>query len=490
MNLADIFLRTIVQYSKKTALIENETIITYGDLRRRIDSLSMVYRAIGIRENHRIALILPNGADFICSFFALLKLKAIISPLSPECTPYELKGIFNNLNPHAIITQHTVAEKMGGAYPELLNKRRMMITPDVIAAYRERLGEGGDSGVQNAEVSGCGEPKQNDSVATINYTYRGLGFPLGAQLSHNNYFQAILFYITRTELDEQQRVLLVLPSYHVFALMGGILAPLFAGATVVIAKSLIISHIVSVIKHSQITMLLAVPTLYRLLLDYCRDPSDLRSVRFCITGGDIMSAEMHEEFFSTFNVPVLQGYGLTECLPVTCNPSLNNRVGSLGLPGRADVRIRIVNESGSDMEPGKTGEIIVQSPTVMLGYYRQDDATREVLKGNWLYTGDYGFLDAAGYLHFAGRKKNVVKVGGKLVDPLEVKAVLLSYPGIEEVSLSAVEDRLWGNIIAAEILMRLKMQPSTREIQLFCSRKLSSYKVPKLITCLERVEVC
>ena len=490
MNLADILIHITSSYRKKTAIIENEGIVTYEDLRKGIERLAAIYYSIGIRENDRVALILPNSTQFIYSFFALLKINAIVVPLSPECTPYELMGIFNNVSPHAIITLHAFIQKIDRESPELLHNK-YIITPEGVAIYRGRKNHG-EANSSRKPVEACcanNEHVSGDITATINYTYRGLGFPLGAQLSHDNYLQAIMFYIERTELNQHQNILLVLPSYHVFALMGGILAPLFAGATIVIAKRFIISHILEIIKRYQISTLLAVPTLYRLILDHCRDASAVRSVTRCITGGDVMSSEMHDELVKKIDTEVLQGYGLTECLPVTCNPSGNNKPGSLGPPGRADVKIKIVSDSCGDLGQGEIGEIIISSPTVMLGYYGLDMVTRDVLKGDWLYTGDYGYLDGEGYLHFSGRKKKVVKVGGKLVDTAEVKNVLLSHPEIEDVFLHAKEDRLWGNIIAAEIATHDNAKPTEREIQMFCSRKLSSYKIPKMITCLDRVGV-
>jgi long-chain acyl-CoA synthetase len=269
--------------------------------------------------------------------------------------------------------------------------------------------------------------------------------------------------------------------------MGGILSPLLVGSTVVLAKSFIISHILEMIKKHQITMLLAVPTLYRLIINYCRNISDMGSVHCFLTGGDVMSVEMQEEFRTKFKKEVLQGYGLTECLPVTCNSLHNNKVGSLGPPGRSDVKIKIVNDSGHELDPGAIGEIIINSPTVMRGYYGLDEISRTVLKEGWLYTGDFGYLDLDGYLYFTGRKKNVAKVGGKLVDLKQVREILLSHPFIEEASISFKEDPLWGHMVVAEIT-GTSSELTEAEIRAFFSKRLSQYKMPKIIRCPEKVK--
>src|SRR5574337_309508 len=357
MNIVKLLHEIVGQLGTKTAIIEDGISISYQDLWTRIEILSAAFHEFGVRENHRVALILPNSSEFIYCFFALLNINAMVTPLSTDCTPYELKGIFNNLNPYAIIAMHKFIEKVSYEYPNLMDNK-LIITPDDITGSG-RLKNQFDlkTSSEHEDTYEIVNQNSNDSqIATIIYTYRGLGYPLGVMLSHENYLQAAMFYINRTELTERHRVLLMLPSYHVFPIMGGIIAPLLTGAAVIIAKSFIISHLFETIKKNQITMLLAVPTLYRLIINYGRNAADMSSVHCCITGGDIMSAAMQEELRTKFNTEVLQGYGLTECLPVTCNPLHKNKIGSLGPPGRSDVKIKIVNDSGAELAPGRSEE--------------------------------------------------------------------------------------------------------------------------------------
>jgi long-chain acyl-CoA synthetase len=486
MSIVTLLHDSTRKFSSKAAIIENEQEISYAELWNRIERLSAAFHKIGIGENQRVALILPNSSEFIFCFFALLKANAAISPLSPDLTLFELKGIFNNLNPHAIISLPVFIEKVLNEEPSLLYNKTIITQSGVNISVNsenqvKKFYELNDLYGLYIETSYKLSDNQIDvkHMATINYTYRGIGYPLGAMLSHENYIQGAAFYIERTELDKQHRVLLLLPAYHVFPLMGGIIAPLLVGASVVIANSYIISHILRTIEKCKISMLLAVPSIYYLLLKYAdRNQHDISSLTYCITGGDYMPAQIQQEISRKLDAVVLQGYGLTECLPVTCNPPSKNKIGSLGPSGRRDVKIKIIDECGIEKKIGEVGEILVSSPTVMAGYYGLDEETRKVLSGGWLYTGDYGYLDSEGYLYFSGRKKNIVKTGGKPVDLEEVQNVLMSHPGVSHARVYAKKDDLWGHVIVAELASRFD-GVSTAEIKAFCSKRLSKYKVPK-----------
>lgn len=485
-NLALAVQAAAQRFASNTAVVAEGRCISYQELWSDIERLSLSFYSIGIKSSHRVALFVPNGYDFIRCFFALLKINVIVSPLNHELTPFELAGIFSNLNPYAIIAPAAFLERIYLENPALLDNR-ILICQDRAPSF---------SSAMNCfdlrmlhECNAGSDAFQNDEqkTATINYTYGGLGYPLGAVLHHDNYLQAAQFYIDRTELSESHRILLILPSYHVFPLMGGIISPLLAGASVVIAKSMIISHIFDVIKKHKITMLLAVPTLYRMMLSHNRNRDDMQSVHYCITGGDSMPVDMQEELSSTFNTAVLQGYGLTECLPVTCNPRHANRTGSLGPPGRNDVKIKIVDDFGCELRPGEIGEIIVSSPTVMSGYYRLHEETKNVLRGGWLYTGDYGYLDFGGYLYMTGRKKKIVKVGGKVVDVNEVRNVLLSHPSIADAVIFPEEDSLWGTVLGADVYPAEDSDIQENDLNIFCRKHLSRYKIPKKINIVTRV---
>jgi len=302
-------------------------------------------------------------------------------------------------------------------------------------------------------------------------------------LSHENYAKGISGYIDRTGMHGDHTVLSLLPLYHVFPLLGCMLAPLFCGATIVISRNYLPRAVLKIIDDYKINYLTMVPLIYKLLLRYYKKGDyNLSSLTCCITGGDYVAASFQKEIYDKLGITLLQGYGLTECLPVICNPPVHNKFGTLGTSGRDDIAIRIADEQGCSVETGAIGEICISSPTVMSGYFRMDIETRMALSDGWLNTGDYGYLDDDGYLNFSGRKKKVAKVGGNMVDLKEVQNVLLSHPLISDASVYAVEDDLWGHSIKAEVLCHGTDSLKESDILCYCKKRLTGYKIPKEVS--------
>lgn len=483
MNIVSLFSDIAEQYGGKAAIIENGGSTLYRDFWRTIVTLSNAFYAIGIREHQRAIILLPNGSEYIYCFFALLKNDSIVTPLSPDITPWELARVVQNLNPHAIISINSLLEKVESENPSIFEKKILIgcngassqKQPGKYRQLNELLELNSQGRVLRRETN-------EEPTATINYTYRGLGYPLGAMLTHANYEKGISGYIERTRMNSQHKVLSLLPLYHVFPLVGCVLAPLFCGATIIITNNYLPRAILKTIDEDKINYVTAVPVIYKLLLkNYKHHEYDLRSLTCCIIGGDYTPAETLEEIHAKLDLTPLQGYGLTECLPVICNPQSKNKLGSLGTSGRSDIAIRIVGKDGLQKETGEEGEIIIQSPTVMSGYFRLNEETQGVLNKGWLYTGDNGYLDAEGYLYFTDRKKKIAKVGGNMVDLKEVQDVLLSHPLIENATVFAVFDELWGQTIKAEVIFYGNEILPPNEVITYCKKRLTGYKVPKEI---------
>jgi acyl-CoA synthetase (AMP-forming)/AMP-acid ligase II len=168
-------------------------------------------------------------------------------------------------------------------------------------------------------------------------------------------------------------------------------------------------------------------------------------------------------------IELLQGYGLTETMPIACNPQSKNKAGSLGIPGH-EVKVKIVD-----------GEILIGGPTVMKCYYNKNGENKKYLQDGWFKTGDLGYIDEEGYIYFKGLKKDIAKVGGNNVDLNEVKSVLNSFPGAQDVRLNIVEDELWGHRIHAEIDVSSKKEVTEKEVKVFCGERIALYKIPKKI---------
>lgn len=468
MNIGTSLHWVSTKMKNKIGLIEGDCEVSYSDLWLNIETLAKAFLKIGIKENDKVAIILPNCKEFIYCFYSLARINAISVPINTGLTSYELKKIFKDCSPKAVITTIELYKKN---ISSIVNKDVALITVD---DFNNLLLTGKRCKLARFSTG-------NDRIATINYTYRGLGEPLGAVLTHGNYHHGAIGYIRLTKFATSQRVLLVTPVSHIFTLVSCVTVPLLRGATVIIMKSFIPTHIFKAIEKHKIDFIIAVPTIYiSLLKNYKKGYFNTSSLKYGITGGSYLTERIQKEIKEEMGIELLQGYGLTETMPITCNPHSKNKTKSLGVPGH-EVKIKIVEESGINALCGKIGEILVSGPTVMKCYYNKNGENTKYLEDGWFRTGDYGYMDKEGYLYFKGLKKNIIKVGGRNVDLTEVKAVLSSFPGAKDVRLDIVENDLWGHYIFANLKFSSTEKIDERALQSFCRHRLASYKIPRKI---------
>ncbi|MFH1673119.1 MAG: AMP-binding protein [Pseudomonadota bacterium] len=491
MNVSSLLKRTADTYPQKIALIEDEEKISYERLWQQIASLSNAFRSIGIRKNTRVAILLPNCKEFIYSFFALLNVNAIAVPVKPQMTCWELSGIFKNCTPEVVILTPTLLNKILDESPSLLANRTLIVreeTREIPILDKEghleesllhTLSDLYEMGRRDGDQRWKTHNTSSRQVASINYTYRGYGYPLGAMLTHTNYIHGSFNDIRHRKLSSTETHLLVLPCTHILPLEGSILAPLLVGAKVVIVDNYSSKKIFHAISSNKVNIVILVPTLFSALLRHYKSAQhDISSLKYGISGGSFMSVQLNRLIKEKMNLDVLQGYGLTECQPVTCNYLSNNKPETLGLPLHG-VQMRIVDEKGRDCEIGKVGEILIKTSQNMAGYYRNKRDTMRVLKDGWLCTGDYGKVDQNGYVYFEGLKKHIVKVGGNAVDIAELRNLILSVKQVEDVTFDLHEDVVWGHKIAAKITRGRDHDSFTsNDLRRVLRRRISSYKIP------------
>ncbi|MFH1478167.1 MAG: AMP-binding protein [Candidatus Omnitrophota bacterium] len=479
MNLGTSLHWVSKKMKEKVCIIEGEKEVSYKELWDNIELLADSFLKIGIKENDRVAIMLPNSSEFIYSFYALSRISAVSVPLNIYLTSHELKKIFNDCNPKFIITIDSLYKKK---ISSLIKGSLKVIFVDECEGkdkksytFNELFKLGKPDNLPNISTS-------NKHIATINYTYRGLGEPLGAMLTHGNYHYGAMAYVRLTELVTAQRVLLITPMSHIFTLISCVIVSLLRGATVVIVKTFIPSHIFRTIEAKKIDFMIAVPTVYMSLLkNYKKDKYDISSLKYGIAGGSSLSMELYKSVKKDMGIELFQGYGLTETVPVTCNPRYKNKPASLGIPGH-NMKVKVVDEKGNDIPPKKIGEIVVGGPSVMKGYLNREKENKEFLKDGWFYTGDWGWVDEEGYIYFEGWKKDIVKVGGYNVDINEIKDTIRSFKGVKDIELDIIKDDLWGNLIEARVDIKAKNDSTEKDIRAFCIDRLSPYKIPRKIT--------
>jgi crotonobetaine/carnitine-CoA ligase len=285
--------------------------------------------------------------------------------------------------------------------------------------------------------------------------------------------------------NHHDRVLCLLPLFHVNALCHMCIGMLSVGGSIVLTEKFSASRFWDEVKEFGITTSSLMRTIPQILLALPEKPGDRdNSLRLAVA---LLSPELHTRFEERFGLTAVPSYSLTEDLLSVIGPKNmpRDKIGSCGVALAPAVhRIRIVDEAGNDLPAGKPGEIVKQSPVVMQGYFKNPEATSKALKDGWLYTGDLGYLDVDGYLYFVDRVKDMVRRGDENISSEEVERVLNSHPQVAESAVIAVPDQIRGEEVKAYIVLKEAATPEivpAEAIWNFCKPHLAAFKVPRFI---------
>ena len=448
------------KWKDKTAIIDNGRTITYSDLRLKIVQASNALNLILPGTGQPILICLPNSSEFIIWLLAVLAANKVVVPVRYDYNTFEIETILREIDPALIITK---TEKCG------------IIKTDkpILDEYEREL-------LLNKNLrSPLALKTPNGLLAGIHYTYVGDGKLHGVKLTHANYIYAAIGYAKHMGIREDDRILAALPMQTIFILAGCIFTPLMQGATIVISK---LSKTIESIKSFRVSILTGVPILYELLAGLSEDR--LESIRWGVVGGCPIKAERQVDLSERLGFPIYQGYGLTECFPVLSNsPSYLNKPGSLGLPGRKDIFVRIISKDSRECPTGEIGEIEIKSPTTMVGYYNAPDLTAAVIRRDgWMRTGDLGWVDEDNYVWFYGLKKNIVNIHGNKIDPLEVAGQLSSLPELTKVLITGQSDSDDATkSLVADVWAKEGELVTASELQSYLSASVARYKIPEKI---------
>ncbi len=322
-------------------------------------------------------------------------------------------------------------------------------------------------------------------AAVLLYTSGTTARPKAVALSESNLLANVEGCRIAGEFTGDDIMLAILPLFHAFGLTVTLLMPLTLGGKVVLEDRFVPRTTLESVAAHRISAMIGVPGQFRLL---AKEPAavDTASLRLCIAGAERLGDHVGEAFEARFRRPLFQGYGATEAAPVVSfNRPGHNRPGSVGLP-LPNVRVSI-REDDRELPAGEYGEVCVEGPNVMLGYFGQPAATAEKIRNGVLRTGDRGWLDAAGYLHLSGRADEMLKIDGEKVYPAEVERVLEQLPGVEEAAIVAVNEAARGTTLAAFVVPREGATLSPADLRAACAAVLEPAKIPRTFTPVEQI---
>lgn len=459
------------------ALKFKESNVTYGQLDKKVIGYAGYFKQLGIKKGERVILSCRNSPEFIYSYLGTVKNGGIIVPINFKLTMEEIAYLIKDSRAKFMVIQEVILQK------SKITKTDMESTLGIKLIV---LDEEFRSTISQISTDDIEDFSDENSISTFLYTSGTTGKQKAAMLTHKNLtLNAEQLYMAINGKPED-KYMCVLPMFHVFAFTACVLTPLWSGATITIIEAFQPKEVVESLLEDNITIFMGVPSMYVVLLEMSKKNITFPKLRMAISGGAALPVELFRQLKEIMNLPILEGYGLTEASPlVSINPPLGvQKEGSIGLPVPY-VECKIVDENDIELPAGKIGELAVKGENVMLGYYNRDEATKKALLNNWLHTGDLAKMDEDGYIFIVDRKKDMIIVGGLNVYPREVEEVIYKYPKVKETAVVGIMDKLRGEYVKAFVVLKEGEECTSKELLAYLKERLATYKLPRVIEFIE-----
>jgi long-chain acyl-CoA synthetase len=477
---AELLDTTAERKPNKTALIAKEEQLTFAALNQRVHALAGHLQQAGIRKGDRVGVLLPNSTAISLSYYATQKIGAVTVILDARLRGIELQGVLTDADLKLLVVHSQLFSEVEEVFKVIDRVPVWIVGGDGERSFEAKFA---------SPATPLSLPKLSPGDdALILYTSGTTGEPKGVVLSYHNLSQypAVMSKMGITDTDTVRGC--ILPMSHI---VGPIVCNEAAerGYTLVIFDQFNPVTLLEGIQKHHVTVFEGVPIIFQLMLgvknlsDY-----DTSSVKIAAMMGTSVPLPLLQAFKNAQpHIKVIQGYGLTETSPLITLVEPERAVTKMGSIGRAvpGVEVRIVDDNDSDVPVGEAGEIITRGPHVMKGYFRKPGATAERIRGEWLYTGDVGKVDADGYYHHLGRCDDMIITGGLNVYPAEVENLIFTYPGVQETIVFAIPDPKRGHVIGAAIVPRSGAGVVEKELLGFLRANLANFKVPDKVVIRE-----
>jgi amino acid adenylation domain-containing protein len=454
------------------------TPLTYGRLRTHVAEVVKTLRALGIGRNDRVAIVLPQGPEMATASIAVAA-GATSTPLNPAYRVQEFEDYLTGLQAKAILIQAGVDS------PARVVAQACGLLVIELSPVLE--GEAGLFTLTGAQVA----PPARDEfagpadMALVLPTSGTTARPKIVPLTQTNICTSAFNVVGALALSERDRCLNVVPLFHIYGLISGVLASLAAGGSVVCPPGFYAPQFLAWLEEFAPTWYTAAPTMHQAILTHARihpKPLARRPLRFIRSASAPLPPQVAVELEDIFGVPVIESYGTTETSSqITINPlpPRRRKLGSVGVA--AGPEVAIMDEAGHLLLAGATGEVVVRGATVMQGYENTPNGKEAAFIDGWFRTGDIGYLDAEGYLFITGRLKEIINRGGEKIAPREVEEVLLEHPAVAEVVAFALPHAQLGEDVAAAVVLHNNTPVTELALREFATRRLAEFKVPRRV---------
>ena len=492
-TFADIIYRNALLYSDNEAFIYGPQRVTFAQFNRRVNSMIHALGASGVQKGDVVGVLSWNCLEYLDIHAAAMKGGFIASLFNPRLNRKELEAIINYSEANTLCVGPEFVETVD-SIRSLLPKVKQYISfggpaPDMIS-HQELL-----------DTHPSDEPDsfvQKDDPFLILYTSGTTGDPRGALYTHRRKLENVKIKVMEMGVKAEDRHILAMPMFHI----GGDshVWPFFivGGCTVIMPqKSFDPDAVLQTIQDEKATDLQLVPTqLHAMLSRQNFNAYDLSSLKRVYYSSSPMPVELLRQCLEIFGPIFTQGYGQTESGPqitsfprkaheVLDRPAEEQKVlASAGQPSFS-VQVRVVDDQNRDVGPGIVGEILAQSDSIMVEYWRKPEETRETIVDGWLHTGDLGYYDDKGFIYLVDRKKDMIVTGGENVYSREIEEVLYLHPSLDEVAVIGVPDPKWVERVHAVVTLRADASATENEVIAFCKEHVASYKAPKSVEFVE-----
>lgn len=468
-------------HPKKVFLYYEDECVTYEELLTTVIQTANYLKSKNVKKGDKVAILLSNRPEFYYLWFAGGAIGAVLVPINTASTPYEIEYFIDHSDAVGFIGEKEwYSEKI----MEVVHSKNLFFDVTLDEEWKKTIA------VFSKEVPE--EEVSPEDVCCMMYTSGTTSKPKGVEITHENYIFGGESSVRTQWLTPNDRYLIFLPLFHANSQYYTSMASLVMGCSVVLLKRFSSSTFWDQVQRYQPTVSSFVAAAIKILLQCEKHPNEKSHTLRQAGYGLFVTAKELDDFESRFGVRLFQWYGMTETIATpVCTPLYEPRlldettgIVSIGKPALG-FEVKIVDDNGQEVGPNQVGEIIVKSPSLMKGYYKNQDATNKTIRDGWLYTGDNGYYKESGHIWFVDRSKDMIKRAGENISSIEVENVIRDHPNVEDCSVIAVPDHLREEAVAAFVKILKGKNLTEEELKTYCQERLSYFKVPQIYKFVE-----
>ena len=480
-NVGELLTKKVNDTPEKTFLIcpgKETNKFTYSEFKIFVDNVTRFFEEIGLQKGDRISLIFHNSSEFLILYFAGLSYGLTIIPINPDLTSREIRYLIEDSKTNIIF------------YNNKLELKISEIKEFFPGIKLKKINEINDLNISiNDEIKNLQYEVSLYDLAVIIYTSGTTGNPKGVKLSHLNLLSDAKSISEWFEFNTETRTLCILPLFHNNGQITTLLAPLYAGGSTIIVKGKVsLYSFWDLVKEYKATWTSVMASILSILLSLPKERKD-KTLKAILCGGQVLTQTIQNEFEQRFDVPIFEGYGLTETTSFSCindYPAEKRKIGSIGKPLLTN-EMEILNENGHVVGANIEGEICVRGYNVSLGYLGLPQKNKDSFRNGWFHGGDFGRKDENGYFYIHGRRDSLIIKGGENIYPAEVENVLYQHSDVDECAVIGIPDKNFGEEICAFVKVK-NNKLTENDLKEFFKDKLAAFKQPKKIIFINKLE--